>query len=206
MPEKFYGRVANYPFPDHNAPPFVLIKPFCEDVHRYLAEDAQNVALIHCKAGKGRTGVMICAYLLHSGQFSVTQEALDFYGNARTSNGKGVTIPSQLRFVEYYGRTLQQKLEYQPTTLIFKTIRLHGVPNVQNGTCLPFFTIRQGPEQVLIFKSQVFEGISKESKEAVLLLDPPTPICGDVKIEFFSQNKNGQGKNVSSLVQHVLYK
>jgi hypothetical protein len=91
-----------------------------------------------------------------------TQKALDFYGNARTKNGKvrdgrvgcqecagvlfvnplslkklsqGVTIPSQLRYVDYYGRTVINKLEYQPTTLIFKTIHLHGIPNFQNGSC-----------------------------------------------------------------------
>ena len=43
-PAKFYGRVAKYPFDDHNAPPFLLLKPFCDDVHKYLCEDERYVA------------------------------------------------------------------------------------------------------------------------------------------------------------------
>lgn len=140
-----------------------------------------------------------------------------------------MTIPSQIRFVEYYGRVVRDKLEYQPTTLIFKSIHLHGIPNIQGGTCAPFFTIRQGPEKVLIFKSQVYEGISKDQKEAVLLLDPATPglsvlaflpgissswlmyVAGSRglsvwrrEVGMFPQNQNRQGKDVSFVVQHIL--
>lgn len=193
-PAKFYGRVANYPFDDHNAPPFVLLKPFCEDVHQYLTEDERNVAVIHCKAGKGRTGVMICAYLLHNRMWTETKDSLEFYGHARTKNGKGVTIPSQIRYVSYYGDYLKGQREYRPTTLLFKAVRLVGIPIFQSGTCVPYFTIRQGPEKVLIFKSQIYEGISKDQREAVLRLEQPTPVCGDVKVEFFHKSKTGKEK------------
>lgn len=191
-PAKFYGRVAKYPFDDHNAPPFVLIQPFCEDVHEYLSADERNVAVIHCKAGKGRTGVMICAYLLHCKMWEDTQDALEFYGHARTKNGKGVTIPSQNRYVHYYGRFVTERLTYRPTTMIFTHVKLVGIPDISKGTCVPFFTIRQGPEQVQIHKSEPAEGIDKKQGEVVIRLSPPVPVCGDIKMEFF--HKTGRGK------------
>lgn len=94
-----------------------------------------RTTVIHCKAGKGRTGVMICALLVHIGMFENAQEALNFYGHARTKNGKGVTIPSQIRYVHYYGQYLAEKREYVPTTKIFKSIKLKGIPAIYNHTC-----------------------------------------------------------------------
>ena len=95
--KKFDGRVSWYPFVDHHPPNFSLIQPFCDEVKEYLAKDERNTAVVHCKAGKGRTGVMICCYLLYVGQSENAEKVLNFYANKRTTDQKGVTIPSQRR-------------------------------------------------------------------------------------------------------------
>lgn len=72
--------VGLYPFDDHNAPPFELLVNFCRDVAAWLAEHEDNIAVIHCKAGKGRTGLMICVWLLYNKEWKTADDAMKFYG------------------------------------------------------------------------------------------------------------------------------
>ena len=58
------SKVGLFPATDHNPSPIKLILEFCIDICLYLIKNPKGVAAVHCKAGKGRTGVMICSYLV----------------------------------------------------------------------------------------------------------------------------------------------
>ncbi|KAG9311695.1 phosphatases II [Chiua virens] len=60
----FGGRVSRYPFPDHHVPPFVYLSLVTREIHAWLSGSDSRVAVLHCKAGKGRSGTLACAYLL----------------------------------------------------------------------------------------------------------------------------------------------
>lgn len=184
---RFYGRVAHFPFEDHSPPCIELIRPFCLDVDQWLAQHKDNVAVIHCKAGKGRTGVMICAYLLHRQRCRDADEALKHYSIARTMNEKGVTIPSQIRYVQYYGYLVKNNLDYKPRTLLLRAIRFVTVPSVSNGSCSPCFVVRH--PQVKHYSSIVYDKAKRGDPYIDMVLDSPVILCGDFLIEFFNKTK-----------------
>ena len=101
-PKDSFYKQDIFPFKDHEAPPLNLMKSFCEDAKKFLDEDDKNIVAIHCKAGKGRTGTMICCLLMYMNIFETAKEALYYYGIMRVENAKGVTIPSQIRYVNYF--------------------------------------------------------------------------------------------------------
>ncbi|KAF9410785.1 hypothetical protein BGZ94_001530 [Podila epigama] len=98
-----------------------------EDVSDWLHTSVGNVVAIHCKAGKGRTGLMICSFLVHCG--ATADEAIRLYGEKRTLDGQGVTIPSQLRYIRYYEQFLESRtLNYDPRLLTLQEIVINTIP------------------------------------------------------------------------------
>ncbi|KAJ0248844.1 Phosphatidylinositol 3,4,5-trisphosphate 3-phosphatase and protein-tyrosine-phosphatase PTEN2B [Hirschfeldia incana] len=105
---RFEGKVASFPFDDHNCPPIQLIPSFCQSAYTWLKDDIQNVVVVHCKAGMGRTGLMICCLLLYLKFFPTAEEAIDYYNQKRCLDGKALVLPSQIRYVKYYERVQNQ--------------------------------------------------------------------------------------------------
>lgn len=105
----FRGQVSHFPFLDHQVPALYQIHQFCTAVHYWLIQDEANVAAVHCLAGKGRTGLMMCAYLVAHGKLT-PDEAISHFGVERTGNpAGGLTVPSQKRYVHYWGQVCQSE-------------------------------------------------------------------------------------------------
>lgn len=100
--QEVYGRVSHYPFPDHNPPPFEMFPKVIEELNAFLSADARNVVLLHCKAGKGRSGTIACAYLMSKYKYSFERATTLFTQlRMRSTFGEGVSIPSQRRYLRY---------------------------------------------------------------------------------------------------------
>ncbi|XP_057769650.1 phosphatidylinositol 3,4,5-trisphosphate 3-phosphatase and protein-tyrosine-phosphatase PTEN1 [Salvia miltiorrhiza] len=138
-PLHFNGCVERFPFDDNHVPPLSMVKDFCQDVHSWLATDPKNIAVVHCMAGKGRTGLMVSCYLVYTGM--PAEKALHLYAERRTTNNEGVSIASQRRYVAYWEKTLSHSNTLdlasspyvnlpQPCTRELQHIRLYDAANI----------------------------------------------------------------------------
>ncbi|KAJ6896380.1 hypothetical protein NC651_022554 [Populus alba x Populus x berolinensis] len=126
----FEGKVASFPFDDHNCPPTQLIISFCQSAYLWLKEDIENVVVVHCKAGMARTGLMISSLLLYLKFFPTAEESIDYYNQKRCFDAKGLVLPSQIRYVKYFERILTYfNGENQPgRRSMLRGFRLHRCP------------------------------------------------------------------------------
>ncbi|KAK8327974.1 hypothetical protein V6Z11_A11G218800 [Gossypium hirsutum] len=79
----FSGEGCKFPFNDHNCPSLQLIKSFCQSAYSWLKEDIENVVVVHCKAGMGRTGLMIYSLLLFLKFFLTAEEDINYFNRKK---------------------------------------------------------------------------------------------------------------------------
>ncbi|KAG4212796.1 hypothetical protein ERO13_A01G007500v2 [Gossypium hirsutum] len=98
--------------------------------YSWLKEDIENVVVVHCKAGMARTGLMISSLLLYLKFFPTAEESIDYYNQKRCVDGKGLVLPSQIRYVKYFERALIYfNGENQPgRRCMLRGFRLHHCP------------------------------------------------------------------------------
>jgi len=152
--------------------------------------DKSNVVAIHCKAGKGRTVNFISCLLLYLKIFDNAADCLEYYGMMRLENGRGVTVPSQIRYAFYYEQILKQKISTPITfkELCINKIRMVTIPNIASmkSGCTPTFSIENSGKSIKFWgsnKKQSYDG--SESYVDFQVGDKGFDVCGDVKITFF---------------------
>lgn len=124
---KFKNQVLIHGFPDHHNPPLDFLIIIVKSVDSWLSSDKDHVAVIHCLAGKGRTGTVICSYLLLSKICKTSKEALEYFRNKRSGETQtSVDEPSQIRYIEYYEAYLKGK-DLSPKKLNLKQILIQSL-------------------------------------------------------------------------------
>lgn len=173
----------DYRFPDHNVPTLDIILRFCQDAYTFLKESNENVIVIHCKAGKGRTGLMVSSFLGYNKNFDM-EGALKYFGDIRTYNGKGVTIPSQIRFTSYFQEYINDiragKAIVTPT-LLLKEVKIF----VGNGRKLEKYFL-----SVDALEGKFFElDETSPNTTGKIFGDHIIKVAGNFKVKVFDKNK-----------------
>jgi phosphatidylinositol-3,4,5-trisphosphate 3-phosphatase/dual-specificity protein phosphatase PTEN len=194
--DDLFFKQGYYPIEDHEAPPINSIIPFCLDAKSFLNEDPNNIIAVHSKAGKGRAGTFICCLLMFMRIFDTADECLQYYGMMRMESGKGLTVPSQIRYVEYFEKILKNNMGY-PLRFIrkcFVKIRMFTIPMFQKKYMTSFsidnsgFTYNSGKQKHLVH----------EQNNAVLdfIIDNLLIVEGDVQVVFYRNHMLGKKEKI----------
>ena len=189
-PNNCFYRQGYFPFPDHEAPPLNELMKFCQDAKKFLDENELNVVAIHCKAGKGRTGTFICCLLLHLGIFDTMDECLKYYGLMRVGEEKGVTIPSQKRYVYYFEQIIKNKIKTPLTykSVLIRSLKMYTVPSFAKigFSCTPTFIIENAGKTYKYSDYHKKKSYDCQSVESIdFPLNISFTVTGDVLITFY---------------------
>ncbi|XP_014904486.1 putative tyrosine-protein phosphatase TPTE isoform X1 [Poecilia latipinna] len=197
-PKFFHYRVERIFIDDHNVPTLTDMLRYTESVRNWMSADPKNIIAIHCKGGKGRTGTMVCTWLIDSDQFESAQDSLDYFGERRTDKSRsskfqGVETPSQSRYVGYYEimKTKYNRNLPPSRSLRIKSIRIHSIAGVGKGDGSDLKV------KIIMGKNQIFQCVCTTqenckvfpdagSNAAVISLENGPLVEGDVKVMFES--------------------
>ena len=198
--DDLFQKQGYFPFKDHEAPPLNLMMPFCEDAKKYLDEDEKNIIAVHCKAGKGRTGTLIACLLMYMDVFKTSDECLQYYGMMRVANAKGVTIPSQIRYVKYFEKMLNEKWKH-PVEFVKRKItkiKMFSRPLFSKGYA-PVFAIKNNLRSYYSGKKKTIS--NSENKDAIydFNIEPGFLVEGDVYIAFYKLGMFGKKTKIFKL-------
>ncbi|ODV68030.1 phosphatases II [Hyphopichia burtonii NRRL Y-1933] len=114
------GHVRHHPFPDHQAPTIQIIKKSVQEIDEWLKAHEGNIAVLHCKAGKGRSGTIACAYLIYNSHLNnddttTVENIIGLFTKKRMrpSAGQGISIISQTRYLNYWYRYLKETNKFR---------------------------------------------------------------------------------------------
>jgi protein-tyrosine phosphatase len=182
--DRFHGQVQEFKWKDHHAP--TLAKLFDLIVAMLLVAIGKHTAVVHCQAGKGRTGVAIASFLVYIGVWEHAQHALDFFALKRSANRRAVNKPSQIKYVGYVEKIVHHPFKPHPHRLILKAIELNGAVNCdgQNGFIPVIEILFENSKRLSEVKATKRVEGARFPKNLRFTIPTRIELCGDILVRF----------------------
>ncbi|XP_040059189.2 tensin-2 isoform X2 [Gasterosteus aculeatus] len=195
-------KVQDYGWPDVHAPPLDRICAVCKAMETWLTSDPNNVVVLHCKGNKGKTGVIVAAYMHYSKISAGADQALTTLAMRKFCEDKVSSSlqPSQNRYIYYFGGLLSGTIKMNSSALFLHQVLIPSLPNFQaGGGFYPFLKIYQSLQ--LVYTSGVYDPQSSRARKLCVTVEPALLLKGDIMVKCYHRRSQAAEREVVFRVQ-----
>ncbi|XP_072238649.1 tensin-2-like isoform X2 [Leuresthes tenuis] len=195
-------KVQDYGWPDCHAPPLDRICAICKAMETWLTSDPGNVVVLHCKGNKGKTGVIMAAYMHYSKISAGADQALTTLAMRKFCEDKVSSSlqPSQNRYIYYFSGLLSGTIKMNSSPLFLHQILIPSLPNFQaGGGFYPFLKIYQSLQ--LVYTSGVYDPQSSRARKLCVTMEPALLLKGDIMVKCYHRRSRAAEREVVFRVQ-----
>ncbi|XP_067890814.1 tensin-1 isoform X4 [Heterodontus francisci] len=199
---KLNPKVVDFGWPDLHAPPLDKICSICKAMDTWLNSDLQHVVVIHNKGNRGRTGVVIAAYMHYSNISASADQALDRFAMKKFYEDKILPVgqPSQRRYVHYFSGLLSGTIKMNNKPLFLHHVIMHGIPNFEpKGGCRPFLKIYQSMQPV--YTSGIYNIPGDGQTSICITIEPGLMLKGDILLKCYHKKYQSPTREIVFRVQ-----
>ncbi|XP_069838420.1 tensin-1 isoform X2 [Dendropsophus ebraccatus] len=199
---KLHSKVLDFGWPDLHAPALEKVCSICKAIDTWLNADPHNVVVIHNKGNRGRTGVVVAAYMHYSNISASADQALDRFAMRRFYEDKVLPVgqPSQKRYIHYFSGLLSGAIKMNNKPLFLHHVIMHGIPNFESkGGCRPFLKIYQAMQPV--YTSGIYNVQGDSETSICITIEPGLLLKGDILLKCYHKKYRSPTRDVIFRVQ-----
>ncbi|XP_061075045.1 tensin-2-like isoform X3 [Conger conger] len=179
-------KVQDFGWPDLHAPPLDKICAMCKAMEGWLTSDLQHVVVLLCKGNKGKTGVIVAAYMHYSKISAGADQALSTLAMRKFCEDKVSTSlqPSQNRYIFYFAGLLSGGIKMNSSPLFLHQVLIPSLPSFQaEGGYFPFLKIYQSMQ--LVYTSGVYDLQGSGGRRICVTIEPALLLKGDIMVKCY---------------------
>ncbi|GAA6093054.1 tensin-2 isoform X1 [Tachysurus ichikawai] len=198
------SKVHDFGWPDLHAPPLDKICSMCKAMETWLNSDPQHVVVLHCKGNKGKTGVIVAAYMHYSKISAGADQALSTLAMRKFCEDKVSSSlqPSQNRYIYYFGGLLSGAIKMNSSPLFLHQVLIPTIPNFHSdGGYLPFMKIYQSMQ--LVYTSGIYDLQGSTGRKLCVTIEPALLLKGDIMVKCYHRQLQATRDTVFRLQFHT---